>query len=200
MVPPRRPDITAQTCWPDTRATPAGEQIAHTWLGQMRNLERDGSLDQSAAASCLAAIRRRIQKGGDSAKPTDWGLGGCPLRGSRRGHGLRDRPGGAPRSPEQCGDRRDLDQSSRDPQPGTIAALTSGGSPLSPRAAASRTNTLTRSAMVVPAAESAVPRLAITCRVCRATSSPPTRAPVPSTAFCPPSGWLWRPAGSPRRG
>jgi hypothetical protein len=130
---------------PAPRPMLAGELLEDTWLSQMRNLERDGSLDQSAAASRSAAIRRRIQKGGDSAKPTDWGLGGCPLRGSRRGHGLRDRPGGAPRSPEQCGDRRHLDQSSRDPSLGTIAAVTSGGLGLSPRATAASPYALPRS-------------------------------------------------------
>ena len=41
----------------------------HRAPARKRSRERDGSLDQSAAASRLAAIRRRIQKGGDSAKP-----------------------------------------------------------------------------------------------------------------------------------
>ncbi len=44
----------------------------HRAPARKRSRERDGSLDQSAAASRLAAIRRRIQKGGDSAKPADW--------------------------------------------------------------------------------------------------------------------------------
>ena len=45
MVPPRRPDVTAHTCWPDTRATPAGEQIAHSHLARS-----DGNLQRPSAS------------------------------------------------------------------------------------------------------------------------------------------------------
>jgi hypothetical protein len=31
----RRSNVTAHTCWPDTRAHAGSEQPTHTWLGQM---------------------------------------------------------------------------------------------------------------------------------------------------------------------